>query len=297
MRLFCQEVTFMMDCSEVLWTRKCLVPALILICGTLVGMGLDNLGVRNVLCANPTPVASATAGEAESQTLTYNVYWRTALAGVASVRLERDPNESQLKIFGDARSSRFVSTLYRVEDQFESTVSLKPFCSLKILKQTHEGRHHRETIVDFLPDQKIARLQERNLDTPSAPVRRAQAQTPECVQDILSALFYMQMQPMVLGKTVQVAVNDGGRTYNVMVDIQQRETIKTDAGTFQAIRVEPRVSGGLLRRPGRLYVWYTDDAEHRLVQMKARVSVGTITVSLASASWLQKPISQSAVSR
>lgn len=253
----------------------------------LVTLTLATGRTRSAAGATPQPAKTAAAAGIENQTLTYNVYWRTASAGVATLRVERGPGSDQLKITGDAHSSRFVSTLYRVEDQFESLVALKNFCSLRIMKQINEGRRHRETIVDFPPGQRIAQLQDRNLILPSSPVRKAQMTTPGCVQDVLSALFYMQSQPFTVGKSVQFPVNDGGKTYNVTVEIQQRETIKTDAGTFQTIRVEPKVFEGLFRQAGRMYVWYTDEPRHHLVQLKARISVGTITASLAASSGIQ----------
>jgi uncharacterized protein DUF3108 len=242
---------------------------------------------RSAAEAVTQPAKSPAAVEFENQSLTYNVYWRTASAGLASIRVDRDPASDQLRITGDAHSSRFMSTLYRVEDQFESSVALKNFCSLRIMKRINEGRRHRETIVDFPPGQKMAQLQDRNLILPSSPIRKVQMATPGCVQDVLSALFYMQTQSFALGKSVQFPINDGGKTYNVTVEIQQRETIKTDAGTFQAIRVEPKVFEGLFRQAGRMYVWYADEPSHRLVQLKARISVGTITASLASSSGTQ----------
>ncbi|MDD5543944.1 MAG: DUF3108 domain-containing protein [Acidobacteriia bacterium] len=236
----------------------------------------------------PTPLLAQTSQTqaapvpAASQTLNYNIYWRTASAGVATIRLERDPKANQIKISGDAHSSRFVSTLYRVEDQFESLVSLKEFCTLKINKQTNEGRRHREMLVDFFPDQRVARWQDRNTAVPSSPVRHSQTSIPGCVHDVFSAAFYLQTQRLELGKTIQFPIFDGGKTYTVAVEVQQRETVKTDAGTFQTIRVEPKVFGNLFHRSGRMFVWYTDDAEHHLVQLKARISVGTITASLAT---------------
>ncbi len=229
----------------------------------------------------PEPEAAYRGAQFNNQTLTYNVYWKVASAGVATLRLERLPNGTELKIIGDARSSRFVSTLYRVDDHFESLVSLRNFCSLRLTKQVNEGKRHRESIMEYLPAQRVFRYQDRDMADPSSPILRREVRAPACAQDVLSALFYMQTQPLVLGKTVQVPLFDNGKAYNLSVEIQQRETVKTEAGTFQAIRVEPRVFGELFKRPGRMYVWYSDDKDHRLVQLKARIPVGTITAVLA----------------
>ncbi len=236
---------------------------------------------------SPTELQAGTVAPAsqppqmEDETLTYNVYWKVASAGVATLRIEKTPNSGEVHIVGDARSSRFVSTLYRVEDHFESFVSSGDFCSLRMSKKINEGRRHRESIVEVSPAQRIARWQDRDLSVPESPVRRAQVQTPGCVQDVLSALFYMRSQPFVLGKTVHFPLQDNGKIYNIVVEIQQRETIKTDAGTFSAIRVEPKVFGELFKKPGRMYVWYSDDDEHQLLQVKARIPVGSITAVLA----------------
>ena len=233
------------------------------------------------LGADPQAATAAARADFENETLTYNVYWKVASAGIATVRLERDPRTNQLKIIGDARSSRFVSTLYRVDDHFESLVSLKNFCSLGLTKRINEGKRHREFISEFFPEQHLARWQDRNTALPGAPVHRDQGQIPDCVQDVLSTLFYLQTQPLVLGKSIRIPVHDNGKIYNVVVEIQQRETIKTEAGTYQAIRVEPRVFGGLFKRPGRMYMWYSDDDAHRLLQLRARIPVGSITAVLA----------------
>lgn len=260
--------------------RKTLL--LLTIAGFCLVQGFDGRAVE------PQNPPAAGTGETssqpglEDQALTFNIYWKTASAGVATIRVERGENPGQVKIIGEARSSRFVSTLYRVEDYFESLVSLKDFCSVRLVKRQNEGRRHRESLLSILPEQHLARWQEHNLAVPTAPMKRIQAQSPSCVQDVLSALFFMRTQPFTLGKSVQFPVNDNGKTYNLTVEIQQRETVKTDAGTFQAIRVEPKVFGGLFKRPGRMYVWFSDDDEHRILQLKARISIGTITALLTN---------------
>jgi hypothetical protein len=83
---------------------------------------------------------------------------------------------------------------------------------------------------------------------------------------------------------VTFPVNDGGRTYDVSVEVQASEEIRTPAGTFQTLRLEPRVFEGLFRKKGRMFVWLTDDAEKMPVQVKARINIGTITASLTRVS-------------
>jgi hypothetical protein len=61
-----------------------------------------------------------------------------------------------------------------------------------------------------------------------------------------------------------------------MVHAEAREQIKTPAGTFNAIRVQPKTSSPLLRDKGKIWIWYSDDAARVPIQMRARLSWGTL---------------------
>ena len=78
--------------------------------------------------------------------------------------------------------------------------------------------------------------------------------------------------------------NDGGKTVTVQAHVEGKEQVKTPAGTYQTIRVGPEGDTGILKNHGRLWIWYTDDAQHLPVQMKAKLFWGTLTVYLTSIS-------------
>ena len=56
--------------------------------------------------------------------------------------------------------------------------------------------------------------------------------------------------------------------------------VKTPAGEFATVRVQPE-SLGLLKSPGKIWIWYTDDAAHTPVQMRSKTFWGTLTFRLA----------------
>jgi hypothetical protein len=64
--------------------------------------------------------------------------------------------------------------------------------------------------------------------------------------------------------------------------VEGREELKTPAGTFKTIRVEPTADAGVVKNRGQIWIWYTDDDRHLPVQMRARSFWGTITFRLAS---------------
>jgi hypothetical protein len=62
--------------------------------------------------------------------------------------------------------------------------------------------------------------------------------------------------------------------------VENREEVKTEAGIFKTIRVQPESDTGVLKSRGKVWVWYTDDAAHIPVQMRARLFWGTLTFRL-----------------
>jgi len=62
--------------------------------------------------------------------------------------------------------------------------------------------------------------------------------------------------------------------------VEGREQVKTPAGTFKTIRVQPETASGALRDKGKIWVWYSDDAARIPVQMRARMAWGTLTFLL-----------------
>jgi hypothetical protein len=102
------------------------------------------------------------------------------------------------------------------------------------------------------------------------------------VTDSLSAIFYAASQPLAIGQSFQFPLADATRTVAVTMKVEAHEEIKTPAGTFQTIRVEPTASTGVVKNRGNIWIWYTDDDRHIPVQMRARLFWGTITFRLTS---------------
>jgi len=106
---------------------------------------------------------------------------------------------------------------------------------------------------------------------------------PPCVHDVLGGLYLLRTLNLQPGQTTQVAVSDGKKSVMARVEAQQREEVKTPAGSFKTIRYEAFLFNGVLyRRYGSLHVWLTDDARKLPVQIRVRLqfAIGTITLQL-----------------
>src|SRR5208337_1961327 len=151
-----------------------------------------------------------------------------------------------------AHSQGFVSLLFDVESEFQSVFNPRTLCSERISKKINEGRRHKETQIVFDSQRKLAILDERDLTKPHDPLKHAENEIPDCVEDVVTAFYYLRRQDLQIGKPLHMQINDGSRTYDVTLDIQAREVIQTPLGNRSAIRVEPKVFSGLFKRKGRM---------------------------------------------
>jgi len=202
--------------------------------------------------------------------------WRLFNAGTATLHLENNGQEARIVMTADATGA--VALLYHVHDRMESVIDPKTFCSHSIKKHTEEGFRRVDTnlVIDY--QRKKAIFDEKNLKNNST--KHAENDVPECVTDVISAIFYVGTVPAQPGGQFSFPLNDGSKTVDVLAHVEAREEIKVPAGTYKTIRIQPEVLGGPLKGKGKVWVWYSDDANHLPVQMRAKMFWGTLTFKL-----------------
>jgi len=243
--------------------------------------------------ANPRLFAQArTLRYQPGEVLTYDVTWSVFEAGTVSATLQSTVQGSKddYTVVTTAHSQGFVSLLFPVDNQFRSVFDPGTLCSESISKKINEGRRRKETQIVFDPQRKLAILDERDLTRPRDPPKHAESDIPSCVEDVVTAFYYLRSQDFQIGKPLHMPVNDGSRTYDVTLDVQAQEMISTPLGQRSAIRVEPKVFSGLFKRKGRMLVWFSNDQEHLPLRIKFIIAVGPITATLKSVTHLaEKP--------
>jgi hypothetical protein len=215
----------------------------------------------------------------QHETLTYTVDWRVFQAGLAVFHLDQSV-PGTLKVSATADTVGAVNMLFPVVDRFQSGMDTKTGCSTGFNKQIQEGRRKIASDLSFDYEHGKQTQYDRNLVKGTAT--RKEANIPACVTDSLAAIFYTQSQPMAVGQTMYFPLADSMRTVTVGMKAEDREEIKTPAGTFQTIKVQATADEGVVKNRGAIWVWYTDDARHLPVQMQAKLFWGTITFHLQS---------------
>jgi hypothetical protein len=216
--------------------------------------------------------------------LTYDVTWSVFHAGEVTATLQDVSvgSHDEYEVITTARSEGFVSLLINIDNEFRSFFSPQTLCSQRIIKRVREGHRRKDTLIAFDTVRKLALLDERDLSLPGAPAKHAENPIPACVEDVVSAFYYLRRQPIEVGHTIELPVNDGLKTAQVVVEVQAHEKVQTPMGTIDTFRTEPKVFNGLLKRKGRMLIWFSADDQRLPVRIKAVIAAGSITGTLRS---------------
>ncbi len=220
----------------------------------------------------PSPTYSFPDGQA----YVYGVEWHFFNAGTATVRMDGDGATKRVSSIAD--SAGVANVVYAVHDRFESHFDPKTFCSLGLTKHTEEGPHKRDTKVTFDYQKRKSLLQEKNLKT--GETKQLENDVPPCVTDVVTGFYYLASLPLQPGNSYTFPVSDGGKNAEVTARVEGKEQVKVPAGTFQTIRISAEATSGTLKGKGKVWTWFSDDAHHTPVQMRAKLTWGTLLFRL-----------------
>jgi hypothetical protein len=214
------------------------------------------------------------------ETLTYTIEWRLITAGRATVQLQSSgPNTSQINLH--VESVGLVSKLFKVDDNYIANLGAG-LCAQSVQMTTQEGSRQRETRIAFDYPNRRADYLERDRVKNSVLLAR-ETEIPACVHEIIGALYFVRTLNLEPGQSALLPLSDGKKSVVAKVEAQQREEVKTPAGTFKTVRYEAYVFNNVLyRRPAHLNIWLTDDRRKLPVQIRVRMqlAIGTITLLL-----------------
>lgn len=222
-----------------------------------------------VLPASPEPFRPG-------ESLRFSVQYGFIKAGTAWLEVPevRDWNgRPSYLLVARAQSNGFFDKVYKVRNRIESVWDRERLFSWRYLEDRHEGKYTANDTMVFDPDSMFVRY--KNGQT--YPI-------PRGAQDALSAFYYTRFQALPLGGSVTFEYHASRKSAPMVVKIIGRQTIKTPAGKFKCIAVEPMLkAGGIFKNKGRLVIWLTDDSRRMPVLMRSKVLIGSISVVLQEA--------------
>ncbi|MEJ7768305.1 MAG: DUF3108 domain-containing protein [Chitinophagaceae bacterium] len=211
------------------------------------------------------------------ETLTFKVYYTLGIyvaAGEAkfTVNLERMNNKPVYHITGDGKTFSFYDSFFKVRDRYESYIDTATLQPLKFIRNVYEGGYKKYETVSF------------NQSTNTAVSGEGTINVPNCIQDVMSALYYarnIDFNKFKVDDKIPFAMYLGNEVYNLYIRYLGKETIKTKYGKFKAIKFKPLLIKGTIFEGGeKMTVWISDDRNHIPLRVESPISVGSIKVDM-----------------
>ena len=211
----------------------------------------------------------------DGQSYVYSAEWHLINAGTGVVRMQVAGDHRVVTATAESRG--VVNVIFPVHDRFEARFDPRTFCSLSISKHSEEGSHKRDTSIRFDYSRKKSVLDEKNLKT--GENKHIEDDLPPCTTDVITGFYYLQSLPLQVGSTYEFPISDG-KTTVVRATVEKREHIKVPAGSFNAVQLTAEAVSGPLKSKGKVWAWFSDDANHTPIQMRAKLGWGTLLFRL-----------------
>lgn len=161
---------------------------------------------------------------------------------------------------------------YRVNDRLQSWMDTQSLSSLRFEQQIDEGSYERQRVYDIYPDRSMF-------------IEQGKAPRPSVSQplDDGSFLYFLRTIPLDVGQTYTFNRYFVPDRNPVVIHVLRRERISVPAGTFDAVVIQPVIrTKGIFSEDGHAEVWLSDDSRRIMLQMKSKLSFGSLNLYLKS---------------
>lgn len=164
---------------------------------------------------------------------------------------------------------------FRVKNVIESWIDTATFTSLRFHQTLDEGPRDRIRKYEIYPDNRTY------VETEKDPPRTHTSVSHPL--DDGSFLQFIRSVPLEVGKTYRFNNYFRPDRNPVTIRVLRRERVKVPAGTFNAIVIQPIIkTSGIFSENGQAEVWLSDDDRRIVVQLKSKLSFGSINLYLKS---------------
>jgi hypothetical protein len=165
--------------------------------------------------------------------------------------------------------------LYRVNDVYESWMDAETLSSLRFVQNLEEGGKEIERRFEIYPERSIF------VQTSKKPPKEEKSVSQPL--DDGSFLYFLRTIPLVVGQTYSFDRYFRPDRNPVRITVLRRERIKVPAGTFDAIVLQPIIkTKGIFSENGHAEVWLSDDNKRIMLQLKSKLSFGSLNLYLKS---------------
>lgn len=215
-------------------------------------------------------------GEQINYTVYYSVAGLYVNAGTAvfTTILDRLNGKPVYHLKGEGRTNPSYDWIYKVRDLYESFIDTASLQPLKFIRNVDEGGYKKFQTITF------------NHSANTAVTNKGVFKVPDCVQDVLSAIYYarnINFNKYKAGDKIPFSMFLDDEVFHMYVRYLGKEEVKTKYGKFRAIKFKPLLIEGTIFSGGeKMTVWVTDDENKIPVRIESPIVVGSVKVDMMS---------------
>jgi hypothetical protein len=224
------------------------------------------------------------AGEKVVYTVYYAVAGIYVNAGTATFTntLETLNNKPVFHIVGEGNTNSSYDFLYKVRDRYETYIDTSTLQALKFIRNVNENGYKKYQNVTF------------NKTANTALTNDGVFKVPECVQDVVSAVFYsrnIDFSKLRVNDRIAFSMFLDNEVHDMYIRYLGKETVKTKYGKFNTIKFKPLLLKGTIFEGGeKMTVWVTDDQNHIPVRIESPIVVGKVKIDMMSHENIRYPL-------
>ena len=224
------------------------------------------------------------AGEQVTFHVFYTVVGAYIHAGNATftTTLETLNNKPVYHVVGDGKTKPSYDWIYKVRDRYETYIDTTTLQPMKFIRNVDEGGYKNYETITF------------NKSTNTAVTNKGVFKMPDCVQDVLSAMYYARNVDFSKYKPedkIPFQMFLDNEVFNMYIRYLGKETIKTQYGRFKAIKFKPLLLKGTIFEGGeKMTVWVSDDPNHVVLRVESPIVVGKVKVDMMAYRNLRYPL-------
>lgn len=209
------------------------------------------------------------------ETAVYDVKFGSIRVGSATTQVKGIEDVRGIPTWHMVFRLRAGTLFFKVNDVFDSWIDPSSFSSLRFNQTQQEGPNDRRKRYEIYPDRGI--YVEMDEDPP-----RQHVGVKDPLDDA-SFLFFIRTVPLDVGDVYESNRYFRPELNPVRVRVVRKESVDVPAGRFDCIVVQPVIkTQGIFSENGQAEVWLSDDPRHIVVQIKSRLSFGSINLYLKS---------------
>lgn len=164
-------------------------------------------------------------------------------------------------------------TVFKINDVQKSWLDARELFSHRFEQRLDQTGYSRDKTYEFLPD-------DMRFVNPANPSDSGALASSLPLDDV-SFIYFNRTLPLKVGDEYTAARYFKSDGNPVTVRVLRTERITVPAGEFDAVVVQPIIrTKGLFGEGGEAEVWFSNDARHIPLKVRARVSIATLTMEL-----------------